>query len=65
MLVYLLLGDWETAGSMLAKHGLGGYYDIILTAETIYNQEGQERLLGCIKQVTMVLQNVSDLGGRV
>eukprot|EP00878_Enallax_costatus_P021358 GHUV01022607.1.p1 GENE.GHUV01022607.1~~GHUV01022607.1.p1 ORF type:complete len:240 (+),score=47.92 GHUV01022607.1:893-1612(+) len=44
-------GDWEATGSMLAMHGLGGYYDIILTAETIYNQEGQERLLSCIKQV--------------
>jgi hypothetical protein len=36
---------------MMAMHGLGGYYDIILTAETIYKPESQARLLSCIKQV--------------
>jgi hypothetical protein len=30
---------------------MGGYYDIILTAETIYNEDSQQRLLDCIKQV--------------
>jgi hypothetical protein len=36
---------------MMAMHGLGGYYDVILTAETIYSPESQARLLSCIKQV--------------
>lgn len=44
-------GDWEAVGHMMAMHGLGGYYDIILTAETIYSRESQARLLSCIKQV--------------
>eukprot|EP00877_Chromochloris_zofingiensis_P011655 jgi/Chrzof1/6743/Cz19g07140.t1 len=44
-------GDWMAVGQLLTSQGLGGYYDIILTAETIYNQESQERLLECIKQV--------------
>ncbi|KAF6259139.1 hypothetical protein COO60DRAFT_1514683 [Scenedesmus sp. NREL 46B-D3] len=44
-------GDWEAVGHMMAMHGLGGYYDIILTAETIYSPESQARLLSCIKQV--------------
>eukprot|EP00879_Flechtneria_rotunda_P004231 GHRR01004479.1.p1 GENE.GHRR01004479.1~~GHRR01004479.1.p1 ORF type:complete len:304 (+),score=70.11 GHRR01004479.1:120-1031(+) len=44
-------GDWQAVGQMLAMSGLGGHYDIILTAETIYSLESQEHLLGCIKQV--------------
>jgi hypothetical protein len=44
-------GDWEAVGHMMAMHGLGGYYDVILTAETIYSPESQARLLSCIKQV--------------
>lgn len=46
-------GDWAAVGELLASQGLGGYYDIILTAETIYNEESQYRLLACIKQVCM------------
>lgn len=38
-------------GQLLASTGYGGYYDLILTAETIYNEDSQERLLQCIKQV--------------
>lgn len=48
-------GDWMAVGQLLTSQGLGGYYDIILTAETIYNQESQERLLECIKQVSVEL----------
>ena len=44
-------GDWLALGSYLAKGGRGGYYDIVLTAETIYSEESQIRLLECIKQV--------------
>jgi hypothetical protein len=38
-------------GQLLAQCGLGGFYDVILTAETIYSEASQERLLQCIKQV--------------
>jgi len=44
-------GDWLALGNYLAKGGRGGYYDIVLTAETIYSEESQIRLLECIKQV--------------
>lgn len=44
-------GDWAAVGQLLASQGMGGYYDIILTAETIYNEDSQQRLLDCIKQV--------------
>jgi hypothetical protein len=50
----LLAGDWLALGNYLAKGGRGGYYDIVLTAETIYNEESQIRLLECIKQVGSV-----------
>jgi hypothetical protein len=44
-------GDWAAVGQLLSSQGMGGYYDIILTAETIYNEDSQQRLLDCIKQV--------------
>lgn len=44
-------GDWAAVGQLLASQGMGGYYDMILTAETIYNEDSQQRLLDCIKQV--------------
>lgn len=44
-------GDWAAVGQLLSIQGMGGFYDIILTAETIYNEESQQRLLSCIKQV--------------
>ncbi|GAX74477.1 hypothetical protein CEUSTIGMA_g1926.t1 [Chlamydomonas eustigma] len=44
-------GDWAHLGELLSSKGLGGHYDIILTSESIYNQEAQWRLLECIKQV--------------
>lgn len=44
-------GDWAAVGQLLSSHGMGGFYDIILTAETIYNEDSQQRLLDCIKQV--------------
>lgn len=44
-------GDWAYTGELLSSLGLGGHYDIILTSETIYNEEAQGRLLECIKQV--------------
>lgn len=47
-----LAGDWAAVGQLLASQGMGGYYDVILTAETIYNEDSQQRLLDCIKQVS-------------
>lgn len=44
-------GDWGGVGQMLASSGLGGHYDLVLTAETIYSAESQRRLLDAIKQV--------------
>ncbi len=46
-------GDWGTLGSLMASENLGGSYDIILSAETIYNLESQQQLFDCIKQVSM------------
>ena len=39
----------------MASENLGGSYDIILSAETIYNLESQQQLLDCIKQVSTLL----------
>ena len=44
-------GDWSTLGSLMASQNLGGSYDIILSAETIYSSESQQQLFDCIKQV--------------
>jgi hypothetical protein len=44
-------GDWLAVGSLLSSKGLDAYYDLVLTAETIYSQHGATRLLECIKQV--------------
>lgn len=44
-------GDWSTLGSLMASQNLGGSYDIILSAETIYSPESQQQLFDCIKQV--------------
>ncbi len=49
--ISLSLGDWARMGEMLSSKGFGGHYDIILTSESIYNQDSQWRLLECIKQV--------------
>lgn len=46
-------GDWQAVGELLTLNGLGGHYDVILAAETIYSRESQQRLLGCIKQVSL------------
>lgn len=43
-------GDWGTLGSLMASENLGGSYDMILSAETIYNLESQQQLFNCIKQ---------------
>jgi hypothetical protein len=52
-LLWCISGDWASVGQLLASQGMGGYYDVILTAETIYNEESQQRLLDCIKQVRL------------
>lgn len=44
-------GDWSSLGSLLASENLGGTYDIIISAETIYSLESQQQLFHCIKQV--------------
>ncbi|KAL3152167.1 hypothetical protein ABBQ32_001259 [Trebouxia sp. C0010 RCD-2024] len=43
-------GDWSSLGSLLASENLGGTYDIIISAETIYSLESQQQLFHCIKQ---------------
>lgn len=47
------VGDWLAVGSLLSSKGLDASYDLILTAETIYNLRGANRLLECIKQVCL------------
>ena len=44
-------GDWGSVGDMLSMMGMGGEYDLILTSESIYNEESSERLLETIKRV--------------
>jgi hypothetical protein len=44
-------GDWLALGPLLSQAGQGGYYDLILSAETIYSTDSQQRLLTCMKQV--------------
>ncbi|MEW5301652.1 MAG: hypothetical protein WDW36_004499 [Sanguina aurantia] len=44
-------GDWACVGECLTGKGFGGHYDVILTSESIYSLESQERLLECIKQL--------------
>ena len=46
-------GDWGSLSDFMAKENLGGSYDIILSAETIYNVDTQQQLFDCIKQVTV------------
>lgn len=47
-------GDWLAVGRLLGTKGLDASYDLVLTAETIYSQEGSLRLLECIKQVCVL-----------
>ncbi len=44
-------GDWLAVGELLISHGLGAHYDLLLAAETIYNEASQQDMLECIKQV--------------
>lgn len=46
-------GDWSSLGSLLASENLGGTYDMIISAETIYSLESQQQLFDCIKQVRL------------
>lgn len=41
----------QRVGELLTGLGYGGHYDLILSSETIYSVQSQERLLECIKQV--------------
>lgn len=45
------VGDWTGLPCLLEKEGLLGTYDVILSAETVYNLDSQRHLLKCIKQV--------------
>ena len=38
-------GDWLAVGRLLSAEGLGAYYDLVLSAETIYSAAGAGRLL--------------------
>lgn len=38
-------GDWSSFRSLAEAKGLGQYYDIIVTSETIYNVSNQQKLL--------------------
>ncbi|KAJ9505574.1 hypothetical protein QJQ45_024313 [Haematococcus lacustris] len=42
---------WACVAAGHAAQGLGGNYDIILTSESVYCVEAQQRLVECIKQV--------------
>ncbi len=43
-------GDWGTLhADVLGPQGLVNAYDVVLTTETIYNEEASKRLLSCIK----------------
>lgn len=44
-------GDWTSLGELVGRAGLGGAYDIILSAETIYSPDSQLALYECLKQV--------------
>mmetsp|Transcript_29426 Transcript_29426/g.53999 ORF Transcript_29426/g.53999 Transcript_29426/m.53999 type:complete len:329 (-) Transcript_29426:1086-2072(-) len=44
-------GDWGAVGELLTMRGLGGAYDVILAAETIYNPQTARRFLEIIKQL--------------
>lgn len=46
-------GEWSSLGSLMASENLGGTYDMIISAETIYNLESQQQLFNCIKQVIL------------
>ena len=37
----------------MASENLGGTYDMIISAETIYSLESQQQLINCIKQVSL------------
>ncbi|KAK9918392.1 hypothetical protein WJX75_003758 [Coccomyxa subellipsoidea] len=43
-------GDWTGLPCLLEKEGLLATYDVILSAETVYNLDSQRHLLKCIKQ---------------
>lgn len=43
-------GAWADFGQYCSGNGLGGTYDVILTAETIYDDAGTRQLLQCIKE---------------
>lgn len=49
--VRLFSGDWGSLADLLRDGGRQGSYDLILTAETIYNLESVPSLLNCIKTV--------------
>ncbi|KAK9829233.1 hypothetical protein WJX72_004662 [[Myrmecia] bisecta] len=42
--------DWCCMGDLMGKNLLGGNYDIILSAETIYSLDSQHSLYECMKQ---------------
>lgn len=44
-------GDWAAFARHVEETGLAGTYDVILTAETIYEAEGSRKLLHCIDKV--------------
>lgn len=46
-------GEWSSLGSLMASENLGGTYDMIISAETIYSLESQQQLFDCIKQVSL------------
>ena len=54
-------GDWSSLGSLMASENLGGTYDMIISAETIYSLESQEQLFNCIKQVRLACIRLQSL----
>lgn len=54
-------GDWGSLGTLMASENLGGSYDMILSAETIYSLESQQQLFDCIKQVSVSVSGIASL----
>ncbi|KAF8072381.1 Histidine methyltransferase 1-like protein [Scenedesmus sp. PABB004] len=57
-------GDWADVGCALAARGLGGHYDLVLAAETIYSLDSNAALLECIKQVLQPPHGVALLAAK-
>ena len=49
-------GDWAAMPAFLDDQGLTGTYDLVVSAETIYNEQSQQALHDCILKVSALLE---------